>query len=391
MSSADSSPMRGERLRQLLTADGTALVEAYRSLELTPHTGWLAEVLADRRDPTMSELARLSVHTEIPLAVLVGATDPRANLGVALRSGLVESDVDERADLRRAQHLLEHLRLLTSWYGAEAADRSARAELARRACNHTPYAPEAARRTAQNLRSILGIADDAPIGDLTEIVESIGVPVVVLPLPPNVHGMTVHDECGDDWRSVVFVSSHDPWTRQRYTLAHELAHVLFRDRRTFIIERGDEIDESDVQEWRAECFAGRFLAPEAAVRNWWNAARQDVEERDALARFMLHFGLSRLAAVRTLRGSFPNRDFTHLTRDPRRVADLMELAGLGEQWRAAGADESEPAASPWLLSMSLDAYRDRLVSAEVVADVLGDPDVTAVERDLVEQGWAPPA
>ncbi|MGP4019250.1 ImmA/IrrE family metallo-endopeptidase [Saccharopolyspora sp. 5N708] len=389
MSSADGSPMRGERLRQLLTADGTALDEVYRSVELTPHTGWLAEVLADRRAPTTSELARLSVHTEIPLAVLTGATEPRANLGVALRSGLVEFDVEEQVHLRHAQRLLDRLRLLTSWYGAEAAGRAARAELARRACNHTPYPPEAARRTAQNLRSILGIADGAPIGDLTEILESIGVPVVVLPLPPNVHGMTVHDECGDDWRSVVLISSRDRWTRQRFTLAHELAHVLFRDRRTVIIERGDEVDESDAQEWRAECFAGRFLAPEAAVRNWWNAARRDVGDRVALARFMLHFGLSRAAAIRTLRGAIGNRDFTHLAHDPRRVTDLMELAGLGEDWRAAGADESEPAASPWLLSMSLDAYRDGLVSAEVVADVLGDPDVTAVERDLIDQGWAP--
>jgi Zn-dependent peptidase ImmA (M78 family) len=232
--------------------------------------------------------------------------------------------------------------------------------------------------------------DLEPIGDFTELVESLGVPVIVTELPGNVHGLTAHDSAGGGWRGVVLVNSSDWWTRQRYTLAHELAHVIFRDDQPVIVDRQGSVGEQDRVEWRAECFARYFLAPNDAVADYWLRHR-GVGDEIALAKLMMHFGISRIAAIRALVEVFelPFGRFDSLLPNTARVQDLMSSAGLADQWFMACEAQHEEGASPWLLSLALDAYKHALVSAGVVADVLNRHDVEAVELELSQQGWAP--
>lgn len=389
-------PLQGERLLAALSGSPLTLPEIFHSLGLNSDQGWLADVLENRRPASKIELARLSVHSQVPLTVLTGAAPPERNLAVALRAGLVHAPVSLEPVVWRAQKLIEHLRLLTSWYPSDAAPRFEFGRTALRAQVKHNHLKKAARLTAEALRAILRIDDEAPIGDLTELVESFGIPVFVMELPDSVHGMTVHDIVGNGdtigtgWCGVTLINSKDWWTRQRYTLAHELAHVIFKDQNPVIVDEGDGAKKSDPAEIRAEYFARYFLAPDAAIRQFWTA-NEHCGEGMAIARLMMHFGLSRIAAQRAV-AEVMGIDHERLVGRlgaTEGVRGLMVSAGMAQEWDEACAHQNKEGASPWMLSLALDAYRHGLVSSSVVADVLNRFDGPEVERELAAQGWAP--
>ncbi|WP_170232176.1 ImmA/IrrE family metallo-endopeptidase [Saccharothrix saharensis] len=370
--------------------------QIYRSLGLGVGQGWLADVIEGRRAAEKIELARLAVHAQVPLTVLTGAAPPDRNLAVALRAGLVQPAAPVKPAVWRAQKLIEHLRLLTSWYPSDAAPRFERGQTALRAQVKDRHLRKAARLTAEAMRAILRIDDDAPVDDLTALIESLGVPVFVVDLPDHVHGMTVHDVAGSGdaigsgWCGVVLVNSRDWWTRQRYTLAHELAHVIFRDEQPIIVDEVDGVNGRSEPEIRAEYFARYFLAPDVAIQRFWQANRH-LSEEIALAKLMIHFGISRTAAQRAV-SEVMEIDRGRLAQGlgaTELVRDLMASAGMAPAWDDACAHQHEEGASPWMLSLALDAYRHGLVSGSVVADVLGRRDVHEVERELDAQGWMP--
>jgi hypothetical protein len=105
---------------------------------------------------------------------------------------------------------------------------------------------------------------------------------------------------------------------------------------------------------------------------------------------MLHFGLSRPATIRALADS-TSMSYDELMRTAGNagVRELMAKAHLSQEWTSACSGQYEDGASPWLLELALEAYRDEYVSSQVVADVLGrTDDVDAVEDELALQGWA---
>jgi Zn-dependent peptidase ImmA (M78 family) len=88
--------------------------------------------------------------------------------------------------------------------------------------------PEAAgRAAAEAFRAEHRLGHQA-LGDLVAVIEqSIGVDVSVVDADADEHGMTMRDP----QRGRVFIAvarTHNPM-RQRSTLAHELAHVIFGD------------------------------------------------------------------------------------------------------------------------------------------------------------------
>jgi hypothetical protein len=87
---------------------------------------------------------------------------------------------------------------------------------------------ERARTAARRVREMLG-AGSAPIADLIEAVEYLtGADVGTVPLPSEVPGVCVTDP--ERSTSIILVSSIDVAERQRFTLAHELAHLLSGDK-----------------------------------------------------------------------------------------------------------------------------------------------------------------
>jgi hypothetical protein len=384
VSAADSSAW-ADRLR-LVLADRD--VESPREeLLYVGEDDWLTAALDGLREPTIAQYARLAAHAGVPLTVLTGAASPARSLAVALRAGLIEAPADVTAEVERAHQLIDASRLLMSWFPARSAELASAAAIAHRARASLHFKMEAGQQAAENLRALWDLDDDQPVGDLAALVEGLGVPVESRVLPEGVHGMTVHDEADARWSALVFVSTRDWWTRQRYSLAHELCHVLYRDTQQVIVDRNEE-DSTDLHEVRAEAFARHLLLPDTAVR----ASLSRGHESDAalVAEIMLSYGVSRTATLKALKAiaGWSEERLASIGSGSLSVTELMSQVHRRDEWQAASADQSEPTASGLLLEMSLHAYREQLVPAETVATVL-DRSPSEVVNELTAQGWSP--
>lgn len=385
MSAADS-PAWADRLRVVLANRDPG---AIRSMVLNEgEEDWIGPAYDGLQEPTMAQYARLAVHLEVPLAVLTGSTPAERNLAIALRAGLLEASADVSLDVERANALIEHARLLLSWFPAQDADFASAVSVARRASSSLPFMKDAGRQAAENLRALWNLPDEQPLGDLALRIEALGVPVECRRLPSGVHGMTVHDESTERWTAVVFVSTADWWTRQRYSLAHELCHLIYRDSQPVIVDRNEE-ESTDLSEVRAEAFARHLLLPENALRGVLRRAHGS--DSELVADIMLSYGVSRTVALRALKDAGWDDDrAARVDEQSTSVNDLMTQAGRIDEWQALCADQGEFGASRLLLELALHAYREALVPADAVAEVLHRP-TNIVTAELAAQGWTPEA
>lgn len=384
MSAAGSSAW-AERLHLALAQCDFGALRAH--LLSAGEDDWLTSAWEGQQEPTLAQYARLAVHAGVPLTVLTGQVAPERTLAVALRAGLLDAPADVTADVERAHRLIDAARLLLSWFPARDADLASAAVTARRARSSLSFMKDAGKQAAQNLRTLWDLDDEDPVGDLVGLVEGLGVPVERRPLPEDVHGMTVHDESDARWTAVVFVSSADWWTRQRYTLAHELCHLLYRDSQPVIVDR-DEEDSTELSEIRAEAFARHLLLPDAAVRG--RVSRGYPSDLSLMADLVLSYGVSRTAVLKALQAvaQWSDDRRARVDADALSVSDLMAEAGRRDEWQAACAGQREPSSSGLLLDLALNAYRDQLVPLTLVADVLDRP-ADEVADELTAQGWAP--
>lgn len=91
-----------------------------------------------------------------------------------------------------------------------------------------------------------------PVPNLVQLLESSGVIII-----PFHFGMRQIDACADwiEGQPIIFLADHLCPSRQRFTLAHEFAHLVMHQRWE---------DTSDAQ---ADAFAGEFLLPRAEIKS----------------------------------------------------------------------------------------------------------------------------
>ncbi|HPE78552.1 MAG TPA: helix-turn-helix domain-containing protein [Gammaproteobacteria bacterium] len=118
-----------------------------------------------------------------------------------------------------------------------------------------------------------------PIPDLVDTLEEHGIRVIVTPFIGDKHfdGLAAHVGA----MPVIAVGAAWPGDRQRFTLAHELGHLLMRGR------LGGDVDE----EKACDRFAGAFLAPRDVVLAALGQRRNWIEPRE-LSLLKAEFGLS---------------------------------------------------------------------------------------------------
>jgi Zn-dependent peptidase ImmA (M78 family) len=117
--------------------------------------------------------------------------------------------------------------------------------------------PEDAEAAAARLRTIweLGIG---PINSMMELLEDKGVKIVSIPMPETVSGSKAFaKQAGADAAALMVVNSDHNGERQRFTLAHELGHLVLRF---------DEVVIPKQQEKAADRFAGAFLITQELLR-----------------------------------------------------------------------------------------------------------------------------
>ena len=266
----------------------------------------------------------------------------------------------------------------------------------------TGVAPEERRR--------LDLGDD-PIQDIAEVMESGGVRTGEVPLSEDISGLTVD---GPDVGILVVVNKEHPRIRQRFSFAHEYAHVLLdRDRPT--VSRASE--REDLREVRANAFAAAFLMPEEGVRRYvggFGKGRQsrvtaDVYDGEGVLRaqhrtmpgtqdlqiydlvqLAHHFGVSEIATLYRVRNMKPplvtEAEFERLKLIVESGRSREIRSGLGlpepeEYWRRREFRHR-------FLALGLEAYRRDRISRSKLIEIarLVDLPTDAITRLIDDSG-----
>ena len=237
------------------------------------------------------------------------------------------------------------------------------------------------RRLAGQVRQALRLGD-GPLGPLPEVLEErLRLDVDFSPLPEAVDGLCV--SVGD--RALVLVGSSKPSSRQRFTLAHELAHYLVDDLDPlYVDERG--VRARSVAEMRANAFAAHLLMPEPGVRAAIDGFTDDAERA---VRVALTFGTSVSAAAYQLGnlGLLADGVRDRLTQAGSRPL-LMRYA-LPSDWQQDESGRGRLRPPSRLYRRATLAFRRGLIGLEPIAELLQRPDRDQLRQELEDAGLAP--
>lgn len=163
--------------------------------------------------------------------------------------------------------------------------------------------------------------------DLPAVLEEVfSVDVAIVDLPSGLDGCAWQTESG----RLIVLNRTSSWARQRFSLAHELGHILACDAQTLIAEEVPP-HSSQMTEKRANSFAASFLMPADEVR----AMAGDVNDPVHFAELVNHFRVSPISLAW-------------------RLVNLGLLAsGSAAQWQKVTAE-----------SCALTARRPQLISSE---------------------------
>ncbi|WP_291983234.1 XRE family transcriptional regulator [Luteitalea sp.] len=265
-------------------------------------------------------------------------------------------------------------------------------------------------RVAAQERQRLGIGS-APVGKVSELLESQNIRAAWIELPKDVSGLTMSDrEIG----VFIVVNASHPAVRRRFSFAHEYAHALLDRERLGTVSRTTERD--DLLEVRANAFAAAFLLPTEGVRQFMAqigkggpsrqradvfdeggvieastravAKSQDTQMYD-VAELAEHFGVSRLAALYRLRNLrlVSDAEFAHLKQIEdsgygKTVARLLLLPEVSEE-------EARDEYRHRFLSLVLEAFRRNEISRSKLNELgnmigLAEPDMVELLESI---GW----
>jgi Zn-dependent peptidase ImmA (M78 family) len=136
----------------------------------------------------------------------------------------------------------------------------------------------------------------APPVPVERIARSLGAELRYLPYDGDLSGMIFRD--GN--RTVIGVNSlHHP-NRQRFTIAHELGHMLLHGNSKIFIDRGSLVYRRDatssqgteVSEIEANRFAAELLMPRRFLERDLASAGIDLEDEETLSKLAKKYGVS---------------------------------------------------------------------------------------------------
>jgi Zn-dependent peptidase ImmA (M78 family)/transcriptional regulator with XRE-family HTH domain len=264
------------RISEAMKVAGVSQRALAAAIGLDPPT--LSKALSGKRGFKPLELALISETLSVPVQdLLADRTAPAERESVAAR---VQPDASPAAEsaLARVNQMLELNDLLS-----ELGFPGLPAHKPQRHARGQPH--QQGELLAQRLRSQAGLGDADLPTDVSQLASDVedkfNIDVAIEPLEPGLDGLAITR--GD--YNLIMVSSSIAAHRQRYTIAHELGHLVAGD-------RGDTIDENinfskTPEESRANAFAAAFLMPANALRTAVGDKSAPTEQliADLLARY----------------------------------------------------------------------------------------------------------
>jgi Zn-dependent peptidase ImmA (M78 family)/transcriptional regulator with XRE-family HTH domain len=241
--------MIGCRLKRAREAAGFSLRDLEGAIEEEVSAQAIGKYERNEMMPGSNVLLRLATALNVTPGYLLGTRDITL-VGVDFRKATRASAKEVKSvEAMVLDHVERYLELEVLMPGAELE------WVAPRGGAFRVHEIEQAETAAESLRDqwVLGIA---PITNMTELLEIKGIKVISLDLPQNVSGSKafVRRPNAEDVAVIVVNSAHNG-DRQRFTLAHELAHLALK----FIGMSDTE------QEKAADRFAGAFLMAKRMV------------------------------------------------------------------------------------------------------------------------------
>jgi Zn-dependent peptidase ImmA (M78 family) len=226
------------------------------------------------------------------------------------------------------------------------------------------FSESAAKARAEALRLELerGLS---PIDDLQELIEEYtGVDVAIMNMPEGMDGMVVTDPLRG--RTIVGVATSRVPERQRFTLAHELGHILFED---YVQHVHPDCTVRTPSEKRADNFARHLLAPSSGVTKYLQerkVGRGEATQRD-VAFVVRHFGVSPMVAMIQMRDE---GWITEAQRNLWKDDSALKLAnryGWAEEYHAEQAATETPRPPQRMVENATNGYIKNIISLRNLA------------------------
>jgi len=200
-------------------------------------------------------------------------------------------------------------------------------------------------QVAVNLRQEWGLGN-RPIESLTDLLEKEGIKVGTISAPVSFDAIRFWH----DTTPAIIIRDGVPGDRQRFSMAHELGHLM--------VEPSQDLDGERV----ANRFAGAFLVPKEAALEELGVNRRKLDL------FELHllkhqYGMSIQAWVHRAKdlGTIPERGY-------RRIFDLIDERG----WRTREPGDQIPPEEPRRMKrLVMRAYAEDAISASRASELLG--------------------
>ncbi|MFF1788692.1 helix-turn-helix domain-containing protein [Kitasatospora sp. NPDC058243] len=361
-----------ERVRQVIGSTGETQAVMAERMGISPDK--LSKSLGGKRRFTSLELALIADFGGRTVDWLLRGVEPRTALGAAARkTGACEHTTDEvRRLLGRYEQVIDALARIGSDLPRRAHNRPGGiggpqlAQAALAAVGVDPWT-----LSTQNLAS--------------SFEQAFGVEIAGVDLPDKLDGLSWSTDSFD----LILVAKTNVWTRQRFTLAHELGHILAGDAHDeAVVEKVQPGRSTTAMEVQANAFAAEFLMPRTTVLA---DARDRTVGVDLVAELAWKYRVSPSAMATRL------KVLGVLTADQRRQWGAMLTADGARIAGAAGALEqhmvnTERSQRGWhprrLTELAIKAYASGDTTVRPLAALLDlDPDVLL---DLLEPAQPEP-
>ena len=244
-------PSTPDRVRTLISESGLTQHNFAQKVGLDDSK--LSKALGGSRRFSSLDLARIADLCKVTVDWLITGDEPALALAARTTGGSAGSAIREARRLSTMRSDLADLGFPQPWHPVDV-------DLG------TGGWTEQGSRLAAAAQAQVGQVD-GPVqqDDLAELVEAVfGADVAVLDLGGGFDGLATSS---DEVKLIVLATSTVP-ARQRFTLAHELGHLLAGDDQGVHLDEDifDKAQAKNPSEMRANAFAASFLMPEQALR-----------------------------------------------------------------------------------------------------------------------------
>ncbi|MFJ1936716.1 helix-turn-helix domain-containing protein [Kitasatospora sp. NPDC088160] len=275
-----------ERVRHVISTAGESQAVVAARIGISPDK--LSKSLKGARRFTSLELALIAERGGKTVDWLLRGVEPRTVAGTAARKAaeLDHNTADVRTTLSRYERVIDALHGIGYTLPLSPLPESSQIgtgvergnDLARTATKALPCEPWG--------RSTRELAADCEL--------AFGVVIATTALPGKLDGLSWSTELFH----LILVAQTQMWTRQRFTLAHELGHILARDAYgDAVVEKIQPGRTSDAKEVQANAFAAEFLMPREAILSEAGASPERVD----VQRMAWHFKVSPSAMAARLK------------------------------------------------------------------------------------------